>query len=156
MASAGHVQVCTSDNHASTSPLSFYRPDALPAAQPTASKHWRQHKNKIKHKTKILGTIIITQVIYQSFADATGSLRMLHDAVWQYRLLYIPNRIFHMEQARNKSYHRLLKRSYILWSTGYSHCMWAWVTFKTFQPSSLHSLFRELDCHCHKCNISVI
>jgi len=38
----GHMQVCTSlqaDNHASTSPLSFYRPDALPAVQPTASKH---------------------------------------------------------------------------------------------------------------------
>jgi len=38
-----HMQVCTSlqtNNHASTSPLSFfYRPDALPAAQPTASKH---------------------------------------------------------------------------------------------------------------------
>jgi len=35
----GHMQVCTSlqtDNQASTSPLSFYRPDALPAAQPTA------------------------------------------------------------------------------------------------------------------------
>jgi len=29
------------DNHASISPLSFYRSDALPAAQPTASKHWR-------------------------------------------------------------------------------------------------------------------
>jgi len=31
----GHMQVCTSlqtDNHASTPPLSFYRPDALPAA----------------------------------------------------------------------------------------------------------------------------
>jgi len=27
------------DNHASTPPLSFYRPDALPSAQPTASKH---------------------------------------------------------------------------------------------------------------------
>jgi len=27
------------DNHASTPPLSFYRPDALPAAQPTVSKH---------------------------------------------------------------------------------------------------------------------
>jgi len=27
------------DNHASTLSLSFYRPDALPAAQPTASKH---------------------------------------------------------------------------------------------------------------------
>jgi len=39
------MQVCTSlqtDNHASTPPLSFYRPDALPAAQPTVSKHGRQ------------------------------------------------------------------------------------------------------------------
>jgi len=38
----GHMQVCTSlqtDNHTSTSQLSFYRPDALPAAQPIASKH---------------------------------------------------------------------------------------------------------------------
>ena len=38
----GHMQICTSlqtDNHASTPPLSFYRPDALPAVQPTASKH---------------------------------------------------------------------------------------------------------------------
>jgi len=38
----GHMQVCTSlqtDNHANTSPLVFYRPAALPAAQPTASKH---------------------------------------------------------------------------------------------------------------------
>jgi len=38
-----HMQIiCTSlqtDNHVSTSPLSIYRLDALPAAQPTASKH---------------------------------------------------------------------------------------------------------------------
>jgi len=42
VASAGHMQVCTSlqtDNHASTPPLSFLRPDALPVAQPTASEH---------------------------------------------------------------------------------------------------------------------
>jgi len=35
------MQACTSlqtDNHANTPPLVFYRPDALPAAQPTASK----------------------------------------------------------------------------------------------------------------------
>ena len=34
---------CTSlqsDNHASTPPLSIYRPDALPVVQPTSSKHW--------------------------------------------------------------------------------------------------------------------
>jgi len=40
----GRMQVCTLlqiDNHASTPPYSFYRPDALPADQPTASKHWR-------------------------------------------------------------------------------------------------------------------
>jgi len=38
-----HMQIiCTSlqtNNHVSTSPLSFYGPDALPATQPTASKH---------------------------------------------------------------------------------------------------------------------
>ena len=39
------MQVCTSlhtDNHANIPPLSFDRPNALPATQPTASKHWRQ------------------------------------------------------------------------------------------------------------------
>ena len=38
----GHMQVCTllqTDNHANTPTLCFYRPAALPAAQP-ASKHW--------------------------------------------------------------------------------------------------------------------
>jgi len=38
-----HMQIiCTllqTDNHASTSSLSFYWPDAFPATQPTASKH---------------------------------------------------------------------------------------------------------------------
>jgi len=38
----GHMQVCSSlqtGNHVSNPPLSFFRPDALPVAQPTASKH---------------------------------------------------------------------------------------------------------------------
>ena len=37
----GYMQVCIllqTDNHTSISPLFFYRPDALPAAQPTVSK----------------------------------------------------------------------------------------------------------------------
>jgi len=37
-----HMQVCTflqTDNHTSTHHSVFYRPDALPAAQPTVSKH---------------------------------------------------------------------------------------------------------------------
>jgi len=45
------VQVCTllqTDKHASTSQLKFfYRPDALPAAQPTASKYNQQYKNTL-------------------------------------------------------------------------------------------------------------
>ena len=44
----GRMQVCTllqTDNHASTPPLYFYRPGALPADQPTACKHWRQTLN---------------------------------------------------------------------------------------------------------------
>ena len=41
----GHIQVCTSlqtDNDTSTPALSFLQPDALPATQPTASKHSQQ------------------------------------------------------------------------------------------------------------------
>jgi len=38
----GHMQVCTllqTQPHQHPATLYFYRPDALPAAQPTASKH---------------------------------------------------------------------------------------------------------------------
>ena len=55
----GHMQVCTSlqtDNHASTPPLKFfYSPDAFPAAQPTASKHWRH--SPIHLRAKSLGSL---------------------------------------------------------------------------------------------------
>jgi len=38
-----HMQITytslMTDNQASTSPISFYRPDTLPAVQPTVSKH---------------------------------------------------------------------------------------------------------------------
>ena len=56
-----HMQIICSllqtDNHGSTSPLSFYRLDALPAAQLTASKHWRSmkmHRNTQKIRTLVL------------------------------------------------------------------------------------------------------
>ena len=69
----GHMQVCTSlqtDNHASTHHSVFYRLDALPAAQPTASKHWRQklHNNFSKHTVKQMKhcTVTNTEVISQS------------------------------------------------------------------------------------------
>jgi len=44
-AAAGpYSTICTSlqtDNHTNTPSLNFYRPDALPDARPTVSKHWR-------------------------------------------------------------------------------------------------------------------
>jgi len=55
-----HMQIiCTSlqtDSHASTSPLSFYRLDILPATQPTASKHLRQYYIKNTKKCYFLTT----------------------------------------------------------------------------------------------------
>ena len=48
--------ICTSlqtDNHASTSSLSFYRPDALPDAQPTVSKHRRYNVDVIRRKEEV-------------------------------------------------------------------------------------------------------
>jgi len=47
------MQVCTPSQ--TTTPTShhsvFYRPDALPATQPTASKHWRQVPSDYTHTT---------------------------------------------------------------------------------------------------------
>jgi len=46
-----HMQtICISlqtDNHSNTSSVNFYTPDALPDAQPTVSKHWRQQAQKV-------------------------------------------------------------------------------------------------------------
>jgi len=52
-----HMQtICTSlqtDNHTNTSSVNFYRPDALPDAQPTVSKHWRRIMHHIATRPRI-------------------------------------------------------------------------------------------------------
>ena len=50
----GRMQVCTSLQTATPAPHHsvFYRPDAFPAAQPTASKHWR-HNERLLRPTDI-------------------------------------------------------------------------------------------------------
>ena len=57
--------ICTSlqtENHASTTPLSFYRPDVLPATQPTVSKHWDNNEyNKIIQYYNKITQYTITQ-----------------------------------------------------------------------------------------------
>jgi len=51
VASAALLQT---DNHASTSSLDFYTPDAVPDAQPAASKHWRQVSWVIMYNASIV------------------------------------------------------------------------------------------------------
>jgi len=52
---------CTSleaDNHTNTSSLNFYRPDALPKAQPIVSKQWR---HRLKNRPEqFMGTFSLT------------------------------------------------------------------------------------------------
>jgi len=77
------------DNHANIPPLSFYRPDALPAAQPTASKHWRSEIKlwqnlfyfKCKHRT-ILKLVCRERSVWlirdQAGLEMSGSRRTCH------------------------------------------------------------------------------
>jgi len=67
----GHMQVCTSlqtDNDASTSSLKFFnRADALPATQPTASKHWRhKHIYSTNSKSPCIQIFLTVQQIFQN------------------------------------------------------------------------------------------
>ena len=74
----GHMQVCTSlqtDNHASTTPLSFYRPDALPAAQPTGSKHLRHNKTEtVAFKTETKAEAIAVNTKQSKYCLETTQL----------------------------------------------------------------------------------
>ena len=75
-----HMQIiCTSlqtDNHASTSPLSFYQPDALPATQRTASKYWRCCTAYYKTHTDRVYDLSHSQHKYCVYMDADTDERL--------------------------------------------------------------------------------
>jgi len=76
----GQMQVCIllqTDNHTSTPLLSFYRPDALPAAQSTASKHWRLY---IKYN-------INSVHVHISKNDIKSSAITFEECLWYYFIL---------------------------------------------------------------------
>ena len=85
-----HMQIiCTllhTGNHASTSSVIFYRPGALPDAQPTVSKHWR-HMSAIKMEleivlakhVKILLCVFKNKLVWMC---ASGSLMMREVCSW--------------------------------------------------------------------------
>ena len=77
----GHMQVCTllqTDNHASNPPLSFYRPDALPAAQATVSKHWRANSVPVMHKLQLIVCNLQEQKIKRSIFFGTQPISCPH------------------------------------------------------------------------------
>jgi len=65
---AGHHSIRTNERPPPPSPIFFYRPDALPATQPTLSKHWRQYviRHNINDKSYCLYTYSVKSKL-QSF-----------------------------------------------------------------------------------------
>ena len=77
--------ICTSlqtDNHASTSPLTFLRAGCLPATQPTASKHWRYHSTvkflDSQHPLTTAAECVATD--YKPKTPKHGKLRWLQES----------------------------------------------------------------------------
>jgi len=74
---AGHHSIWTKQCLPPPSPI-FYRPDALPAAQPTVSKHWRQYLQNITNvvfsymfasSSAVATTIIIALLIQPTYTQ---------------------------------------------------------------------------------------
>ena len=61
----------------------FYRPDALSAAQPTASKNWRQWK-RLPIKQKLGALLFLTSVCFSGWEGASGRSRSRKRACWQW------------------------------------------------------------------------
>ena len=63
----------------------FYRPDALPAAQPTASKHWRQRSENIGHVFKLTeNNLWSTAIIHKTriMVSKTNNWKRLQPFAW--------------------------------------------------------------------------
>jgi len=95
------------DNHASTSPLSFYRLDALPAGKPTASKHW----------SKILLLLLLLPVLLQFYSHYIGQPECLQcfDTVGS-----VSERAFGLQKMRDEVLPWLS-----VWSEVQMICIWS-------------------------------
>ena len=87
-----HMQIIwtllQTDYHDSTSPLSFYRPDALPATQPTASKYWRHWLFTVTRcgctvsLWNVHEHVLVTKLLHSFFfAEHHLKLRKMHECI---------------------------------------------------------------------------
>ena len=129
----------------------FYRQDGLPAAQPTASKHWRQHINKISNltfpvpRTELLAGIdFLTSTCRPTTpvkdkklryrwgtARCTVSVEMLSTAT---------------QQCRNYLYDKLWKKIKVMKSEGYGGAM----CNKHLHSTMTRFESLQLSYRCHK------
>ena len=95
----------------------FYRPDALPAAQPTVSKHWRPlFRTKVHHYQWLM--ILITYLLSTPaniliLEKCTESTVML--AFWRKLYMYFQFSWTHIQQVCNRAKDKWCKWVYI-WS----------------------------------------
>ena len=80
-----HMQVIytslQTDNHTSTSPLSFYRPDAVPPAQPTASKHRRHYYCRNSKRIRSYSIINVKRILLLVNMPDTKARALSEDGV---------------------------------------------------------------------------
>ena len=87
----GHKLVCTSvktDNNPNTPPLSFYRLDALHAAQPTESKHWR-HCLFYDHRHKSDKYLISNNVLANQAARKVSPVIIPKVAIAKWQITWV-------------------------------------------------------------------
>ena len=131
------------DNHSNTSSFNFYRPDALPGAQPTESKHWRQMWRE--RTNNIFFAASKRQIIYFCF-QMTYSFSK-YTAHWMSIYLWIE----HADSMHRQTFHFCLTQGHKL--PAMCDCM-QWVDIRCWrktspEPHRMHStlnLHTQLQC----------
>ena len=114
---AGRHSILTNQCPPPPSPI-FYRPDALPAAQPTASKHWRHTQKQL--------TIWISRVddCYRSRLNNLNVKDAFHHHTFQSQWSDCSIPDSSVTDSRTESHHRQLRLS--PWCTGNTGCSVPW------------------------------
>jgi len=92
----------------------FYRPDALPAAQPTASKHWRHSTEGIKHWNKQIKNILNnTTYVNHKWEKGEKCEKQLHHVM---TLLVTHNCINIRKKTGETDKHKTAALHFLLWT----------------------------------------
>jgi len=87
-----HVQIiCTSlQNDHNTSTTSSYRPDVVPNAQPTVSKHWKHNETGMQNEVKAYTVALCEIKIRQMWNEFWHSLQAMSSQLVQPNHIKVP------------------------------------------------------------------